>query len=312
MGARRRTSSEINSIIEETAPAEPNTNSSPSLGKYKAHEDHEASSGNLHKVKRTGTGLRKAMGIPDGSSFQHSPFTVANQLLTIFSSWISILLPFVPAGFVAKYANLSPTTSFALNFLAIFPLNYISGLAMDEVMLRVGDNLGVLIYMTFGFVQSRLEHTSASMTNISKFFRNVVQLVTSILLLKTRQIDILKTSLIGGILSGVLLITGSSYVAGGLFCHRREQYFNQTVAQTIVNFLALSVASLIMPTASHIFTSSTAEKIAAQSRGTSIVLLVAYAFYLYMQLRTHRSLFGLKDENEVRIPKAHSSLIELI
>lgn len=130
--------------------------------------------------------------------------------------------------------------------------------------------------------------------------RNIVQLVTSILLLKTRQIDTLKTSLIGGILSGVLLVTGASYVAGGLLSQRREQFFNQTVAQTIVNFLALSVASLIMPTAAQVFANSTPTQIAGQSRGSAIVLLVVYAFYLYMQLKTHRSFFGLKDENEVR------------
>lgn len=100
------------------------------------------------------TGFKKSLGIPPESAFIHAPFTFTNQFLTIFSSWTSTLLPFIPAGFVANYAKLSPSAIFALNFLAIFPLASIVGLATDEVMLRVGDNLGVLIYMTFGYILS--------------------------------------------------------------------------------------------------------------------------------------------------------------
>ncbi|KAF7959400.1 hypothetical protein EAE96_001020 [Botrytis aclada] len=192
------------------------------------------------------------------------------QIVAIFcSSWLSLLLPFVPAGFASNYTNLPPVVNFVLNFIAIFPSASIVGMAMDEVMLRFGNTVGGLIYMTFG---------------------NIVQLVTSILLLKTRQVEILKTSLVGGILSGVLLIMGASYFAGGIY--RLEQTFNVSSASYVANFLTLSVASLIIPTASHVFAKSTPENIAAQSRGTSIVLLFVYGIYLFFQLKTHSYVFN--------------------
>ncbi|KAB8299033.1 hypothetical protein EYC80_001164 [Monilinia laxa] len=195
---------------------------------------------------------------------------LVKQMVIIFcSSWLSLLLPFVPAGFASNYTNLPPVVNFILNFFAIFPSASIVGMAMDEVMLSVGNTVGVLIYMTFG---------------------NIVQLVTSILLLKTRQVEILKTSLVGGILGGVLLTMGASYFAGGIY--RLEQFFNVSSASYVANFLTLSVASLIIPTASHIFANSTTEKIAAQSRGTSVVLLFVYGIYLFFQLKTHAHIFN--------------------
>ncbi|TEY84057.1 hypothetical protein BOTCAL_0022g00320 [Botryotinia calthae] len=192
------------------------------------------------------------------------------QIVAIFcSSWLSILLPFVPAGFASNYTNLPPVVNFILNFIAIFPSASIVAMAMDEVMLHFGNIVGGLIYMTFG---------------------NVVQLVISILLLNTRQVEILKTSLVGGILGGVLLIMGASYFAGGI--DRREQSFNASSASYVANFLTLSVASLIIPTASHVFANSTPENIAAQSRGTAIVLLFVYGIYLFFQLKTHSYVFN--------------------
>lgn len=110
----------------------------------------EPSEAELKGLRSFSTRVQKSLGIPLESAFVHGPFTFTNQFLTIFSSWASILLPFIPAGFVANYAKLSSSTVFALNFLAIFPLGSIVGLATDEVMLRAGDNVGALVYMTFG------------------------------------------------------------------------------------------------------------------------------------------------------------------
>ncbi|TGO37075.1 hypothetical protein BHYA_0106g00080 [Botrytis hyacinthi] len=205
------------------------------------------------------------------ASNRTSPYeNLIKPIVAIFcSSWLSLLLPFIPAGFAANYTNLPPVINFILNFIAIFPSASIVDMAMDEVMLSFGNTVGGLIYMTFG---------------------NIVQLVTSILLLKTRQVEILKTSLVGGILGGVLLIMGASYFAGGI--DRLEQSFDVGSASYVANFLTLSVASLIIPTASHLFANSTPENIAAQSRGTAIVLLFVYGIYLFFQLKTHSYVFS--------------------
>lgn len=88
---------------------------------------------------------------PPSTSPSHRRYTVGNQLkATIFRSWINVLLLAVPAGFVVNYLNLSPIAVFFVNFAAILPINSIFTLAIDEMKLRTGALLGVLIYMSLG------------------------------------------------------------------------------------------------------------------------------------------------------------------
>ena len=75
----------------------------------------------------------------------------------------------------------------------------------------------------------------------------------SIIALLKKEVLIVQTSLIGSILSNLLLVMGMSFFCGGL--NRIEQHFNVTVAQTASSLLALAVGSLIIPTAFHSWSS---------------------------------------------------------
>ena len=55
-------------------------------------------------------------------------------------------------------------------------------------------------------------------------FSNAVQLVLSVLLLKSRQLEVLQTSLIGTILSSMHLMLGLSFLLGGY--GRPQQHYN--------------------------------------------------------------------------------------
>ena len=68
------------------------------------------------------------------------------------------------------------------------------------------------------------------------------------------NITIVKTSLIGSMLSNLLLVLGMCFFFGGI--NRMEQHFNVTVADTAASLLALCVGSLIIPTAFHSMLSS--------------------------------------------------------
>jgi Ca2+:H+ antiporter len=74
-------------------------------------------------------------------------------------------------------------------------------------------------------------------------------LIVSVQALVKDEITIVKTSLIGSMLSNLLLVMGMSFFLGGI--NRSEQYFNVTVAQTAASLLALCIASLIIPTVFH-------------------------------------------------------------
>lgn len=126
-------------------------------------------------------------------------------------------------------------------------------------------------------------------------------MILSILLLKSRQVSVLKLSLLGVILSNLLVTTGLSFLLGGY--NRYEQFFTAPIARTISMLLLLAVTSLVIPTAAHLMTSTTASGITAQSRGISVVILVSYGLWLLFTLSTHRAMF---DEPTQKAPKIRS------
>ncbi|KAJ8609775.1 hypothetical protein MRB53_038924 [Persea americana] len=73
-----------------------------------------------------------------------------------------------------------------------------------------------------------------------------VELIVSIIALLKDEIIIVQTSLIGSMLSNLLLVLGMCFFFGGI--NRVEQFFNVTVAQTAASLLTLSIGTLLIPT----------------------------------------------------------------
>jgi len=98
--------------------------------------------------------------------------------------------------------------------------------------------------------------------------------------------------MLGSILSNILLVLGSCFLAGGI--HHNEQTFNATMASTMASLMSVATASLIIPAtlyAAMSKSSSQDDNIMILSRGTSIILLLIYCAYLFFQLKTHTNLF---------------------
>ncbi|TQV96512.1 hypothetical protein V2A60_003095 [Cordyceps javanica] len=212
------------------------------------------------------------------------PFTVANQLQrTFLSSWINVLLFAAPVGIALNYVHsVSPTVVFVVNFIAIIPLAAMLSFATEEIALRTGETLGGLINATFG---------------------NAVELIVAIIALIKGEIVVVQTSLIGSILSNLLLVMGFCFFFGGL--RRREQHFNTTVAQTAASLLALAVASVIVPTVFELKTQADQKEIAKLSRGTAVILLLVYFAYLFFQLHTHLDVFNEESQKVAARPWTH-------
>lgn len=114
----------------------------------------------------------------------------------------------------------------------------------------------------------------------------------------------MQTSLIGSILSNLLLVMGMCFFFGGL--RRQEQFFNTTVAQTAASLLALAVAGVIVPTVFDRASTTSQSDVAKLSRGTAIILLVVYGAYLLFQLKTHSKVFAeVSQKVEARPFKHH-------
>ncbi|GMM39085.1 Vcx1 protein [Saccharomycopsis crataegensis] len=195
------------------------------------------------------------------------------------SSPVNVLLVFLPFGLLGGYLGWNAIAVFVLNFFAICALASILAFSTECISDHVGETLGALLNATFG---------------------NIVELIVSVIALRNNQIRIVQTSMLGSILSNLLLVLGCCFVCGGW--NRLQQSFSKTVAQTMSSLMALACASLVIPAA---FNASLAElnheapatpenpnpEILALSRATSVVLLVIYVLYLFFQLVTHRSLF---------------------
>lgn len=139
-------------------------------------------------------------------------------------SWVNVLLVFVPIGIIVDCLHLSPGVVFAMNAIAIVPLAGLLSFATEAVASRLGDTLGALLNVSFG---------------------NAVELIIFIIALVHNEIEIVQASLLGSILSNLLLILGMAFVLGGL--RYREQIYNSTVTQMSACLLSLSVISLLLP-----------------------------------------------------------------
>ena len=121
----------------------------------------------------------------------------------------------------------------------------------------------------------------------------------SIIALRNNEIRIVQASMLGSILSNILLVLGCCFIAGGI--KYREQTFNSTVASTMSSLMTVSSASLIIPATLYaVMTndSGSDDNIMVLSRGTSIILLIIYISYLFFQLKTHADLFDDAEAQE--------------
>lgn len=212
---------------------------------------------------------------------------------TLLSNYVNILLVFVPIGIVAGMSNWDPVTVFVLNFLAIIPLAAVLSFATEEISAKLGESLGGLLNATFG---------------------NAVELIVSIIALRDRQFEVVKSSMIGSILSNLLLVMGMCFFLGGIVNSHdsndqgREQQFAPITAQTTCSLMTLASASMIIPSALGLVLDSNdpepshvrnhEKTILDLSRGTAILMLLLYILYLWFQLKTHHNLFGAEADGE--------------
>ncbi|KAI4156907.1 MAG: hypothetical protein L6R39_000920 [Caloplaca ligustica] len=200
---------------------------------------------------------------------------------TLKSNPVNVLLLFVPLGIVFGAIGFKPTVVFILNFLAIIPLASLLSFATEELSAKLGQTLGGLLNATFG---------------------NAVELIISVVALKNGEIRIVQASMLGSVLSNILLVLGCCFLAGGL--KHTEQSFNSTVASTMSSLMAVSTASLIIPATLYAAMGSSNSKgtkddnILVLSHGTAIILLILYGLYLFFQLKSHAHLFDEESGND--------------
>jgi len=225
--------------------------------------------------------------------------------MRIDTSW-SILwfVLFCPVGIMSYLLQWGDVATFWLNFVALVPLAKILGDATEELAEGLkNDMLAGLLNATFG---------------------NAVEMVIMVNTLRAGLISMVKATLLGSVLSNLLLVLGMSFFAGGIvghvkkkaasdvkalptsdkegeeeeteFVQEKVQSFSKLNAMTNTSMLLLACLSFSLVT---VFYSQAAEAAGVPkeemqelllpvSRFCSIIIMMAYAAYIFFQLVTHK------------------------
>ncbi|SOV74575.1 cation/H+ antiporter [Plasmodium sp. gorilla clade G3] len=193
----------------------------------------------------------------------------------MLNSKLNILLIFVPIGLLSHFFGFKDIYIFFFNFMALIPLSALMGHVTEDLALHTGEIIGGLLNATFG---------------------NLMEMIFSIQALNAGLINVVQGTLLGSILSNLLLVLGMSFFAGGLYHH--IQKFNEKGATCSTSLLLLSSLAITIPTVSSFTTNNNLDVILKVSRITAVLIFVTYCLFLLFQLYTHISLFQDKEMTE--------------
>eukprot|EP01066_Platyproteum_vivax_P011629 Platyproteum_vivax@DN5276_c0_g1_i1.p1 len=239
---------------------------------------HETADATVHSLEITE--IHESQGVPQCPSACCNPCVekVPDLLLlyNVFSSnwFLTALLIFIPLGFTSYLARWPDTIVFSFNFLAIIPLAWLIGRATEDLAEHTGQIAGGLLNATFG---------------------NVVEMLLCVAGLRENELTVVQCTLMGSMLSNLLLVLGCSFIAGGFFY--KTQRFSAEGASTNSSLMTLSCLCLVLPTVYATILSSAYESELQISRSVSVLLALTYAQYIVFQLGTHTHIF-LSDGDE--------------
>ncbi|RDX60867.1 Vacuolar cation/proton exchanger 1, partial [Mucuna pruriens] len=201
----------------------------------------------------------------NNARFQKLGKFMANLQEVLLGTKLVVLFPAVPLAVVANFCSFGRPWIFAFSLLGLAPLA----------------ELGGLLNATCG---------------------NATEMIIALLALHQNKVHVVKLSLLGSILSNLLLVLGSSLLCGGLANLKREQRYDRKQADVNSLLLLLGLLCHLLPLlfkyalggGDHSIATSTLQL----SRASSVVMLLAYVAYIFFQLKTHRKLFDAQEEDE--------------
>ncbi|BAH91649.1 vacuolar cation/proton exchanger 1c [Oryza sativa Japonica Group] len=213
--------------------------------------------------------LRRLLG---GPAAQLQEVLLGTKLYPLFSA--------VPLAVAAESLRLGRVWVFAFSLIGLAPLAERVSFLSEHIANTVGPTAGGIMNATCG---------------------NVPELIIALFALHKNKMEILKWSLLGSILSNLLLVLGSSLLFGGIVNIGKERPLDKRQADVSIGLLLLGVLCHIATLVSK-YTSSTGDSINSSSvmqlsRSCAIVMLIAYFGSLMFQLKTHRQIFELEEDS---------------
>ena len=207
---------------------------------------------------------------------------------------VNWLLGFIPVAVALEHAGAPAPWVFFAAAAAIVPIASLIVRATEHIATYTGDAVGGLLNATFG---------------------NAPELIIAIVALRAGLLDMVRASLIGAILANLLLALGIAFLLGGL--RFRDQTYNAGAARLYSSMMLIAVISLMVPSSFSRFfgAGETIHEETLLNIGLVVVLLAAYALYLFFMLGTHPDFFRAEGEKEEHhgarwsLPRAVASLV---
>eukprot|EP00442_Polarella_glacialis_P009911 CAMPEP_0115090796 /NCGR_PEP_ID=MMETSP0227-20121206/25674_1 /TAXON_ID=89957 /ORGANISM="Polarella glacialis, Strain CCMP 1383" /LENGTH=480 /DNA_ID=CAMNT_0002482073 /DNA_START=151 /DNA_END=1593 /DNA_ORIENTATION=+ len=217
-GAKTRTYSELSRTRQDSTDSDPSSEKKLKrhLADFEDDDDEDDESG----AERGGKGRKESNVCADGAVAYLR--TVAREFIT--GSYLNVLFLAFPVAFVAKQQKWSEAVIFMASLTALIPCAERVSFVTEDIAKYTNDTVGGLLNATFG---------------------NVTEVVICIYLIQADLFRVVQLSLLGSVLSNLLLVLGSAFFVGGL--RYREQRFNKTAAVTNSGLLVVAVLALSLP-----------------------------------------------------------------
>lgn len=168
--------------------------------------------------------------------------------------------------------------------ISLIPLAALIGFTTEDLAARVGHIAGGLLNATFG---------------------NAPEIIIGIFALQQALISVVKASIIGSIISNMLLVLGSALALGGW--RWGKQYFNARDAGKYSAMLVLVLAAFAIPTTATLVIQDSG-RIQSISILIAIILLLVYAMYLATHvLNVHSTRRSPRQQRKLTAPHSPPS-----
>lgn len=236
--------------------------------------------------------------------------SVAWTSSNIVSQYVNILWPSVPIAIAFRYAFPEKHLwIFALAYIGMIPSANLLGFAGQEFARKMPKVAGILIETTFGsiveiilFTVLIIQHKNQDPEGIGEGEGNGDE---------GNLIPIIQAAILGSILTNLLLCLGLCFFVGGI--RQSTQKFHAAVSEVGSGILLVAGFGLLIPSAFYTalkgetvkevtkhgfwilhekFTPETLQRdILRISQITSVVLIIAFGFYLWYNARSQHSIF---------------------
>ncbi|XP_042467548.1 vacuolar cation/proton exchanger 3-like [Zingiber officinale] len=197
--------------------------------------------------------------------------------IILFTAKINILVPFGPLAVLISYTTDDKGLVFLFSLLGIIPLAERLGFTTEQLVFFTGATAGGLLNATFG---------------------NATELIISVHALQSGMIRVVQQSLLGSILSNMLLVLGCAFFCGGIVFMNKDQVFDKANAIVNSGLLLMAVMGLLFPAVLHYTHTEVhyGKSEIALSRFSSCIMLVAYACYIAFQLKSSNDSYDPINE----------------